>query len=326
MTTGRRMKAGAILAVLAAAALPSVAQAGPRADYKQTFSTPVPGASAGTDTQILYKHPDDPTAKPIPVRREVFSFPEGTTFDHSVAPACTASEEQLELQGEAACPPESRVGGGIGDTTMTGFPGAGETAIEVDGYEDGSGLLLLGGTKPAPRFATRARQQGRVVTVDVPRTPGGPPDGESALRKVHNVFPPRSVGTRAYVRTPSVCPSSGVWTFTARFTFADGAVEDDVHRMPCRRDLTPPRIRVTRVPPRGCVARDFRVQVLVGDASPLARVRVRLDRRLLRETTAARFSETVPLRGLRAGRHRLSVVASDAAGNRARRTMRFSRC
>ena len=72
-----------------------------------------------------------------------------------------------------------------------------------------------------------------MITVNAPRMPGGPPEGESALRRVHNVFGARSLGQRAYIRTPSTCPADGAWTFRARFTFADGAVEDDVHRMPC---------------------------------------------------------------------------------------------
>jgi hypothetical protein len=317
----------AILSALAAgaiAALPAVAHAGPRADYRQVFSTPVPGASTGSDTQILYKHPTDPAAKPIPLRQEVFTFPEGTVFDNSVAPACSASERDLEAQGEAACPPETRVGGGEG-TLMTGFPGEGETPMEVDGFNDGSGLLILGGAKDFPvRSATRARRQGRVITVDVPRSPGGPPDGESAIRKVHNVFPARSLGRRAYTRTPSVCPSSGVWTFRARFTFADGVVEENVHEMPCNADRKAPSIRVAGFPRRRCAGRDLRVTVRVADPSPLGRVRVRLDGRLIRETMAARFK--VALKGMRAGRHALSVAASDAAGNRARHTVRFTRC
>jgi hypothetical protein len=290
------------------------------------FTTPVPGAPTGSDTQILYKNPDDPEAKPIPVRQEVFTFPEGTEFDNSVVPDCTATEEELELRDEAACPPESRVGGGVG-TSVTGFPGAGDTPIEVDVFDDGSGWLILGGSKEfGIRFATRARREGRVITVDVPRTPGGPPDGESALRKVHNVFDARSIGERAYMRTPRVCPASGTWTFTAHLTFSDGAVEDEVHRMPCNRDLASPRIHVTRVPRRRCVATGFRVRVRVEDASPLARVRVLLDGRLLRATTATRFRQRVSVRGLRHGRHRLSVVARDASGNSARRTLRFRRC
>jgi hypothetical protein len=55
------------------------------------------------------------------------------------------------------------------------------------------------------------------------------------VRRVHNVFPARSAGRRAFVRTPRKCPRSGRWTFRARFTFADGAVERDVYRMRCKR-------------------------------------------------------------------------------------------
>ena len=83
------------------------------------FTTPVPGTSTGTDTQILYKNPSDPEARPIPVRQEVFA--------------------------------------------------------------------------------------------------------------------PRSLGQRAYIRTPRRCPSSGYWRFKAQFTFADGVVERDTYRMACRR-------------------------------------------------------------------------------------------
>jgi hypothetical protein len=230
------MRGRTILGVAAAAAvaLPAAAQAGPRADYKQMFTTSVPGASTGTDTQILYKHPDDPNAKPIPVRQEVFTFPEGTTFDDSVVPACKASDLEVQLMGPSACPRASWTGQGIGDTTMTGFPGAGESAIDVDGWNDGSGTLLFGRDhQTGIGFATRARRQGRVITVDVPRTPGGPPDGESALRWVHNVFGARSRAGRFYIGTPGTCPASGVWTFTAHLTFADGAVEDDTYEMAC---------------------------------------------------------------------------------------------
>jgi hypothetical protein len=228
--TGRAVTV--VLVAVCVAALPGAAEAGQRADYKQTFTTPVPGTSTGLDTQILYKNPDDPAAKPIPIRQEVFTFPRGTRWDHSVVPACTVSEQELELEGESACPPESRVGGGDG-TFMTGFPGDGERPLEVDGFEDGSGMLLLGGEKGGVRLATRVTQKGRVVTVNVPRSPGGPPDGDSALRKVHNVFAAFSAGDRAYTRTPRVCPRRGVWRFRAHLTFADGAVEDESYEMPC---------------------------------------------------------------------------------------------
>jgi hypothetical protein len=231
------MRAGALIVTVAAvaAALAPAAQAGPRADYKQMFTTPIPGASTGTDTEILYKHPNDPAAKPIAVRREVFTFPKGTTYDESVVPDCNATDLELMVFGRDACPAESWMGGGQGDTTMTGFPGAGETPIDVDGFDDAGELVLLGGTHDPPiKFVTRAIRKGQVVTVEVPRSPGGPPDGDNALRYVHNVFPARSAPDgRAYIRTPLTCPRSGFWTFKASLTFSDGVVEKDVYKMPC---------------------------------------------------------------------------------------------
>ena len=227
----------ATAAACAVAALPAAAYAGPRADFRQVFTTDVPGASTGIDTQILYKHPDDPNAKPIPIRQEVWTFPVGTRFDEGVVPDCTVSDLELRLVGQSACPDETWIVGGHGNTSMTGFPGAGETKILANGFDYGANRFrVLGEAEQLPlRFVAHGRGEGRTRTIDIPQTPGGPPDGEGALRRVHNIAPPRSLGRRAYVRTPRTCPSTGVWTFKARMTFADGAVERNVSRMPCRR-------------------------------------------------------------------------------------------
>ena len=121
---------------------------------------------------------------------------------------------------------------------MTGFPGTGETPITANAFQHGGGRFrVVGAAEGFPlRFLAQGRREGRITTVEIPRTPGGPPDGQSALRRIHNVFPARSLGRRASIRTPPRCPSSGVWTFRARLTFADGGVEQNVHRMPCRRN------------------------------------------------------------------------------------------
>ena len=50
----------------------------------------------------------------IPLRQEVFTFPVGTRFDNSVVPDCTVSDQELQVQGESACPAESWVGGRAG--------------------------------------------------------------------------------------------------------------------------------------------------------------------------------------------------------------------
>lgn len=226
----------ALLAATAAAALPASAQAGPRASYEQMFTTSAPGASTGTDTRIVYKHPDDPKAKPIPVRREVFTFPRGTRFDGSVVPNCTASDSEVQVLGPSACPAESQVGSGHDGTFMTGFPGSGETPMDLDMFDVRRGFIVVGSPRDNPmlRQVAHATREGRVVTVNAPRMPGGPPDGESALRRIHNVFGARSAGGRAYVRTPRTCPSSGTWKFKLRLVWADGVRTKHVDRMRCR--------------------------------------------------------------------------------------------
>lgn len=232
---GGRTRALAAMAAVTAAAFPAAAHAGTRFDYKQVFTTNVPGKSTGIDTTILYKHPDDPDRKPIPLTLEVFTFPIGTTFDPSVVPVCTASDLELRLVGPSACPPETLVGQGHGNTSMTGF--GGETPFSANAFNSGDGRFrVLGQAEGFPlRFIAQGKREGRTSTVEIPETPGGPPDGRNALRRVHNIFPPRSVGGRAAMRTPRTCPSTGVWTFKARLTFADGGVERNVYRMPCKR-------------------------------------------------------------------------------------------
>lgn len=231
------MKAGVFLAsaAFAAAALAPVAYAGPRVDYKQVFSTPVPGQSAGTDTQLLYKNPNDPNAKPIPVRREIFTFPEGTVFDGAAVPDCTAPDVELQLMGDAACPAESRVIFSQGDTSMAGFDDS-EQKLDVNGYDDANGARVIGTAEGTPiHGVAHVTNKGRVATVDIPFSPGGPPDGESAVRRVHNISLPRELGGHAYIRTPPTCPAGGVWHFDAQFVFADGATEPDSYDMPCQR-------------------------------------------------------------------------------------------
>ena len=188
------------------------------------------------------------------MRREVFTAPAGTQYDPTVVPTCTASDEEMVEKGEAACPAASKTLVGKG-TVMSGFPLAGETTLEVDGYENGTGLTLLG-TVPALanyRDVTRGVRRGRTFSVNIKRNPGGPPDGEAPLRKVNNIGLVRTLGNRTYVRTPEVCPRSGHWTFTGRFTYSDGVTQTATHRMRCNRDTRAPRIRVRGVPRRRCV-------------------------------------------------------------------------
>lgn len=225
-----------MIVAVAGAMLAPAASAGSRLDYWMEFTSHDPGHSTGLDVRFLYKHPDDPRAKPIPVRQEQVTFPAGTRFDFAVVPPCRATDAEFQAEGSSACP-ESWVMSGHGDTVMSGFPGQGEMPLTVDGYlNTPNEMKAVSQAEGFPlRFVGHAFTRGRVTTVDIPRAPGGPPDGESALRRVHNVFPARSRNGHVYMRTPPTCPRSRVWTFTGRFTFADGFVARTTHRMRCRR-------------------------------------------------------------------------------------------
>ncbi len=92
-------------------------------------------------------------------------------------------------------------------------------------------------------------------------------------------------------------------------------------------DRTAPRVRLTTPGFSGrCVSRGFTARVRVSDASGIRRVDVFLDGQRIRRTTRTRFSVRIRAGQLRAGRHRIRVVATDRAGNR--RTVRrsFARC
>ena len=97
--------------------------------------------------------------------------------------------------------------------------------------------------------------------------------------------------------------------------------------------LGPPLRRTTRRPParrpragRVCTTRNFTARVRLRDRAGILRVKVYLDGKVVRRTKRTRFSLRISVRGLRVGRHRITVVARDRAGNLSFTTRRFRRC
>jgi YVTN family beta-propeller protein len=95
----------------------------------------------------------------------------------------------------------------------------------------------------------------------------------------------------------------------------------------------PPGVRDSRAPylgvtglPRSCRRASFLLRVRVREQSTLRFAEVRLDSRRLRRTRSKVFTVRVPVPRLRPGLHRLRLRATDAAGNRASRTLAFRRC
>lgn len=83
-----------------------------------------------------------------------------------------------------------------------------------------------------------------------------------------------------------------------------------------------PRPRFSKV----CTTRNFTARVRVRDRAGIKSVSVYIDGRLVKRTSRTRFTVRINVRGLRVGRHRMTVIARDRAGNRSVKRRSFGRC
>jgi hypothetical protein len=306
-----------------------------RQTYDDVFTTDVPGASAGRTYAIDYTNPADPDGKPHAFSHLRVELAEGARFDTTAMPQCKASDAQLMAEGGSACPPETRVGV---DTTVvdTGAAGPGRyfTGDFVFFNNQDELILVVTAREYGARVVIRGKIGERTLDIENPMIPGTPPDG-AAARSQRGQFEPHSTlrdGRQAnYITTPPTCPASGFWTNRVIYTYRDGVEQSAESRSPCRRpaeataDRRAPRIRAGAVLPR-CATRPFRAHFRVADASRLRDVAVRLDGGRIATSRHKRLSVRVPVRDLRAGRHKLRVIATDAAGNRGERSFGFRVC
>jgi hypothetical protein len=321
--------------VIALAAPAAAGASAPRQTAAVTLTTTQPGAPAGGTQSIRIRNPDDPNAKPYAVKTIVFHLAPGTVIDTGALPQCKASDAELMAQGAAACPADTRVNTGVvqSDTGSTaGFPRV--VTSDVQNFNNDGELVGVSDAREIPfRNVTHSKISGNTITFDIPDSPGqGPPDNFSALTSLTTVTPSLVRAGRAYTLTPPTCPASGFWPGSIDFIYHDGVKETVQTQAPCTReggaagrpDRTRPRIRLSGLPSRGrCAKRALRARVRASDRSGLRRVAVYLDGRLIRSTRRTGFGVRVRTRP---GRHRLTVLARDGAGNRARRSARFRRC
>jgi hypothetical protein len=200
------------------------------------FSAKRPNASTAIHLKILYKGPD-PHGKPSPIRKIVLNAPRGTRFDSKALPRCYASDQELLADGDSACPAASRLGSGT-LTAMTGFPGPAATVVtHVTIYNTATGNveLVKEASSGKPVATDRFRIEGRTWTARPPDTPGGPPDGKTAVRSIDFTYAPKA----RWAVTPRGCPAARRWSSKAAFTYADGVTARVPDRTPCRRP--PPR-------------------------------------------------------------------------------------
>ena len=202
-------------------------------------------------------------------------------------------------------------------------------------------ILLATAREYGARVVVRGRIGRNTLDIDNPMIPGTPPDG-GAAKSQRGTFYPRSSRRDGrelnYITTPPACPAGGYWVNKVHYTYRDGVKQTAESRSPCRlsaadrrrarsrRDVWAPRVRLRRVPTRRCTRRDFTARVRIGERGGLRRAALYLNGRRARIISRRAFRLRIPASRMRPGRHRVTVIARDAAGNRGRGTKRFRRC
>ncbi len=328
---GARATLVPVLLALAAIALPTSAhaQAPPRQTAAVLFSQLKPASSTGLRIIINYRNPNDPSAKPFAVQRIVTALAAGSQIDTSAPAVCKLSDAELMANGARDCPAASVVGSGV--ITLSSVNADASTTAAVTLINNAGELIFVVEPQPAgaARMVLRSPIRGATITNEVPRLPGGPPDGATAIRtvdlRIGAVSRRDGSRVRNYITTPPACPAPNRFDNSAAFTYFDGVSQTVAAPSPCIVDTAPPRVRVTGIS-RRCVRHNLHARVRVTDTSGLRGAVVRLNGRRVKSTKRKRFAVKVRRARLRKGRNRLTVVAVDRRGNRVTYTRRFRRC
>ena len=313
------------VALLALGAAPAHADSGRLADFSQAFTTKDPGSPTGLTVHVVFRKAGDPSGKPPALRSAVIRGPDGLRFDTSAVPECTASDEELRARGADACPQDSLLTVGS-FSSISGFgppldPFLGDDYV-FDGRDQLIEVITFKDNKASPAF-DRLTISGATLTAHPPMAPGGPPDGEMAVKSLDFAIPARTARGKSLITTPAACPAGGQWTTTATFGFGDGSSDTVSSRAPCvaagvpPTRPRPPALRLAVRPRRVRTGRlvHLRLRARSSSRSCISGARVRVAGRAVR--TNRRGRATLTLRFVRAGARR---VRATHRGCRAART------
>jgi len=240
-----RILAGVVAAATVMGALAATVQGGEtdRAAYDFELSATTPGTPTGMSIDVLFKHPDDPEAKPPALDTAELMLPRGMRIDDGAVPRCDATDDDFQLQGRDACPAETQIGSGA-VTVMLGIPPADPQTLDIVAF-NGNGeiveVVFFPGTNVVAGIDRLTIEDGRLVA-HPPSPPGGPPDGRTAIRELQLEVPLRiGPGGDSFITTPPRCPRRRAWRSRGHFGFADGGTTVVGDRTRCRRPT--PRAR-----------------------------------------------------------------------------------
>ncbi|MEA2495132.1 MAG: hypothetical protein QOJ29_3043, partial [Thermoleophilaceae bacterium] len=193
--------------------------AAPRQVGSLTFTATTPNAVTGTVLDVSFQNPDDPAARPYTVANMVIHIPTGTKNDTTAPPQCHATDAELLAFGPAACPADTKIGGGyaVSDTGANSPSRYSRSEITNFNNQDEVIGIAVNNDIPVIRNIDRSKYGPGTLTSTFPIFPAAPepPTNEpyTPLSHLHIAFPPHKYGDKAYGRTPPTCPLSRHWTF-----------------------------------------------------------------------------------------------------------------
>jgi hypothetical protein len=234
--------AGVLMAACAAtpATVAGTTGAGPRETLELSWTTKKPGAASGVTFSARYRNPANPASHPPALRRVVVVNPVGSRLDGGAVPRCEASDAQLEMSGDAACPSSSKVGSGYVNTLPLGLVPF-HSEISIFNSPGGQRQLVKFGNGGSVVVHTAIRKGGRIFDTPVPTCLAGgqPPDGcpsdQNYVVSSYQAGGAITAHGRKYFRTPPTCPRARRWVVNTRFYFADGAIDNVATPQPCTR-------------------------------------------------------------------------------------------
>ena len=216
-----------------------------RGTIDQSFTTTARNSATGLTFSGRYHATDDPQSDPAFMEKMVFIPPAGMTFDTSVPEQCTASDFELSMQGPAACPEGSIIGGGTTEGVFF-IPFTQRNAV-LDRYvhnvyiaNNANEQIILVEAEGYAVIRGKFLDDGSVEFASPTCFPT-PPTGcldDHVLQTASDTAIPEYTrvvdrDTHSYATTPPTCPTAESWETHVVFTWRDGTVDDVVTRQPC---------------------------------------------------------------------------------------------
>ena len=245
----RKLLLGAAVGVVVLA-VAAIAYATTVTTFNQTYigknGKLVKTKSTSTATSFATSSSEDQNAEnnhqPKAAREFDVKFPAGTKIDTGAAPQC----KNLNTQKDPPCPNNTKIGSGHAQVRDP-FPGDAPLDATVTAYNRKGGLWLLvvslgNQIKLKPAFKGLTLKTAVPPTCIPPSTnqggqckdSSGNPGKELVLTEFDLKTKPAKKGKRVFLKTPSSCPKSKQWKFSAHVEYSDGTKSDFPAVSPCK--------------------------------------------------------------------------------------------